>query len=45
MKLIKDLIEKGATINAKDKDGTTALMTASTKGKTEIVKMLIEKGA
>jgi ankyrin repeat protein len=42
---VKALIDKGANINAKDKNGRTALMWASEKGYTEIVKLLREKGA
>jgi serine/threonine-protein phosphatase 6 regulatory ankyrin repeat subunit B len=42
---VKALIDKGADVNAKNKDGDTALMSASLKGHTEIVKALIEKGA
>jgi len=37
--------EKGDDINAKDSSGWTALMLASENGHTEIVKLLIEKGA
>jgi ankyrin repeat protein len=43
--MVKALIDKGADVNAKDKDGQTALMLAAGGGYTEIVKALIEKGA
>ncbi len=39
------LIKKGADVNAKDKDGRTALIWATFYGRTEIVTALIEKGA
>jgi ankyrin repeat protein len=42
---VKYLIEKGADIHSKDKDGRTALMWASGMGHLEVVKYLIEKGA
>ncbi|MDR3340661.1 MAG: ankyrin repeat domain-containing protein [Candidatus Symbiothrix sp.] len=43
--LVTSLLEKGADVNAKDKNNTTALMFASAKGNTEMVKLLLEKGA
>ncbi|MBU2598236.1 MAG: ankyrin repeat domain-containing protein [Actinobacteria bacterium] len=43
--VLKAAIEKGADVNAKSNDGRTALMIASEKGYTDIVKYLIEKGA
>ncbi|XP_037037865.1 putative ankyrin repeat protein RF_0381 [Bradysia coprophila] len=42
---VKDLLEKGANINARDEDGDTALMNASNNGRYETVKFLIENGA
>ena len=36
--------ERGANINAKDKDGKTVLMLAIRCGETDIAKLLIEKG-
>jgi ankyrin repeat protein len=42
---VNALLNKGADVNAKDKDGKTALMAASEKGHTEIVKTLIDNGA
>lgn len=43
--LVKLLIENGAYINTKDKNGHTALMYACSGGSFEIVKLLIEAGA
>ena len=42
---IKNLLEKGADINAKRQDGITALMGASIKGNREVVEFLLAKGA
>ena len=41
----KLLIEKGADINARNQDGTTALHGAAFLGRVETAKLLIEKGA
>ncbi len=41
----KLLLEKGAKINNRHKDGSTALHAAAFLGRTETVKLLIEKGA
>jgi len=43
--LVKLLLEHGANINAKAKDGNTALTTAQTNGNTLIYNYLIEQGA
>ena len=43
--LIKYLIEKGADVNSKNKDGFTPLMFAGTKGRVENALLLIENGA
>jgi len=43
--IVKLLLEAGADVNVKNKDGETALMKASYNGYTEIVKMLIDAGA
>ena len=43
--MIKLLIERGADVNAKSKDGNTALITATSYGRIENVKLLIDKGA
>jgi len=42
---LKKLIDSGADVNAKNKDGDTPLHTATWKGNIEIVKLLIENGA
>lgn len=42
--VLKTALEKSADINAESKDGRTALMIASEKGYTNIVKYLVEKG-
>jgi|GEM_PF-1944267 hypothetical protein len=42
---VRKLISQGADINAKDKDGKTALMLAAEKGKSAVVKMLIDAQA
>ena len=44
--VVKDILEAGmGDVNVQDKDGYTALMTASHKGNPEIVRYLLEKGA
>lgn len=45
LKMVKYLVEKGADVNAKNKNGETALMIASSDGKLEIIKYLISKSA
>lgn len=45
MLVLKAALEKGADINAKDKNGWTALMWASKNGHTEVVEFLKERGA
>jgi thioredoxin-like negative regulator of GroEL len=42
---VKALLDKGADVNARDKDGLTALMWAAAGGRTDIVKALLDKGA
>ncbi len=42
---IKELIKKGADVNAKGKNGQTALMVAANWGKLDVVKCLVEHGA
>jgi ankyrin repeat protein len=42
---VKRLVAKAAEINAKDRDGRTALMLASENGYGEVVQALLAKGA
>ena len=42
--VIKLFLDAGADINSKNRDGITALMSASANGYLEVVKFLIEKG-
>ena len=42
---VKELINKGADIEAKDEEGQTSLMWASHRGHGVVVKLLLEKGA
>ena len=44
-KLIKLLIEKGADLNDQDKNGYTPLMWACKYNHTEIIELLLDKGA
>ena len=44
-KLIKLLLEKGANINIKDKNGYTPLMWSCKYNHTEIIELLLDKGA
>jgi ankyrin repeat protein len=43
--IVKELLEKGADVNLKDKYGHTALIRAAYNGRLDIVKALLEKGA
>ena len=43
--VMRILIDKGADVNAKNKNGATALILAADKGNAEIVSFLIDKGA
>jgi hypothetical protein len=45
LKLVQDLLEKGAEVNAGDEHGRTALMAASEEGRLDVVKLLQEQGA
>jgi hypothetical protein len=45
MALVKTLLEKGAHVNGKDRQGETALVSAATEGHLELVRLLLEKGA
>jgi hypothetical protein len=42
---VKDLLAKGANVNAKSRYGATALSYAADRGNAEIVKLLLERGA
>ena len=42
---VKELIEKGADVNAKDNGGATPLHYAAMEGHTDVVELLISKGA
>ncbi len=41
----KDLLDQGVDVNAKNKNGWSALMVAASRGKVEMLNLLIEKGA
>jgi ankyrin repeat protein len=43
--MVKLLLDKGANVEARSDDGTTALQLAVSNGNTEVVKLLREKGA
>ena len=45
MEIAKFLIEKGADVNMKNRDGSTPLHSAAFLGRAEIAKLLIQKGA
>jgi ankyrin repeat protein len=42
---VKDLLDRGADVNAKHKGGQTALMYATFKGHTDTIKILLDRGA
>lgn len=42
---VQELLDKGADVNVKDKNGLTVLMRASWRGNVAIVKILLDKGA
>ena len=42
---VKQHLQKGAAVNAKDKDGYTPLMAAAINGNLDVVKFLVDKGA
>ena len=42
---VKDLLAEGLAVNAKNNNGWSALMIATSKGNMEMLKLLIEKGA
>src|SRR5437667_7808617 len=39
------LLDRGAGINSRTKDGTTALVTAARRGNTEVMQLLLARGA
>jgi ankyrin repeat protein len=45
MAIVKLLLETGATVDAKENDGSTPLWQAAYRGDEAIVKLLLEKGA
>ena len=45
LEVVKLLLDKGATIDAKNNFGNTALFLASNNGQVEVVKLLLDKGA
>ena len=45
IKIVKDLIETGADVNARLADGRTALILAAEKGQTQCVELLIKAGS
>ena len=45
VKQVKLLLDKGADVNTKNKDGVTVLMMASVEGQVDVVKLLLDKGA
>jgi ankyrin repeat protein len=42
---LRILLDQGASINAKNKEGETALMVAALEGRTDMVRFLIDRGA
>ena len=45
VKEVKQLLDRGVNVNARYRDGETALMFAALKGHVNVVKLLIERGA
>jgi ankyrin repeat protein len=43
--VVRALLDQGASVNAKDKNGTTALDSAAIKGKVDVVRLLLDRGA
>ena len=42
---VRDLMTKGATANAQDKDGHTGLLRTAQEGRTDVARALLEAGA
>jgi ankyrin repeat protein len=42
---VKELLDQGANVNAKEKDGRTAIMDAAYNGHADTVKLLLDRGA
>ena len=43
--MVQFLLDKGARVDAQDKDGKTALILAATKGYRDMVELLLKRGA
>ena len=45
LNVVQELLAKGADVNAKDKDGDTALSVAKKNGHSDVAQLLIKAGA
>jgi ankyrin repeat protein len=43
--MVHGLLDRGANVNATNKEGTTALIRAANKGNTDVVRILLDRGA
>jgi ankyrin repeat protein len=43
--VVHGLLDRGANVNATNKEGTTALIRAANKGNTDVVRLLLDRGA